>query len=94
MSAIAIDSQDPDTVYIDTGDDDAGDASSIEMLKSTNGGASFETTSLTFTEADANISEIYIDPTDRNHLFISSNKSYSFEEEALVTLNDKSSNVL
>lgn len=86
VSAIAIDSQNSDIVYIGTGDDDAGDTSSIGMLKSTNGGASFETTGLTFTEADANISEIYIDPTDSNHLFISSNKGFYKSTNAGTTV--------
>ncbi|KQC32517.1 glycosyl hydrolase [Nonlabens sp. YIK11] len=74
VSAIAIDANNSNVVYIGTGDDDAGDSSSIGMLKSTNGGDSFTTTGLTFNDPGANISEIYIDPSNNDNLYIASNK--------------------
>ncbi len=76
VSAIAIDQNHSDTIYIGTGDDDAGDTSSIGLLKSTDGGASFNPTGLSFTTPDANISEVYIHPDNSNIIFVSSNKGF------------------
>ena len=76
VSAIAVDANNSNIIYIGTGDDDAGDSSSIGMLKSINGGSTFQSTSLTFNDAGANISEIYIDPTNSNTLFVASNNGF------------------
>jgi hypothetical protein len=75
-SAIAIDPNDSNIIYIGTGDDDAGDTDSLGMLKSTDAGATFNTTGLTFTRGGSNISEIYIDPNNSNNIFISSNEGF------------------
>jgi hypothetical protein len=74
-SAIAVDKNNSNIVYIGTGDDDGGDTRGIGLLKSTDGGATFNTTGLTFNNG-RHISEIYIDPTDSNTLLISSNNGF------------------
>lgn len=77
VSAIAIDPVDTDIIYIGTGDDDANDTVSVGVLKSTDGGQTWNTTGLTFTVSSANnISEIYLDPTDRNKVFVSSSRGF------------------
>ncbi|WP_299608209.1 T9SS type A sorting domain-containing protein [uncultured Aquimarina sp.] len=77
VSAIAIDPVDTDIIYIGTGDDDANDTVSVGVLKSTDGGQTWNTTGLTFTVSGANnISEIYLDPSDRNKVFVSSSRGF------------------
>ena len=85
-SAIAIDPNNSNIIYIGTGDDDAGDSDSLGMLKSTDGGATFNSTGLTFTRGGANISEIYIDPNNSNNLFISSNQGFYKSTNAGTTV--------
>ncbi len=85
-SAIAIDPNNSNIIYLGTGDDDAGDSDSIGMLKSTDGGATFNSTGLIFTRGGANISEIYIDPNNSNNLFISSNQGFYKSTNAGTTV--------
>jgi hypothetical protein len=75
-SAIAIDPNNSNIIYIGTGDDDGGDAPSIGMLKSTDGGATFNTTGLTFFGSNAKITEIYLNPTNANELYIATNQGF------------------
>ncbi|WP_124979231.1 T9SS type A sorting domain-containing protein [Nonlabens xiamenensis] len=75
-SAIAVDPTDSNVIYIGTGDDDGGHTSSIGLYKSTDGGANFSPTGLTFTGNSANISEVYLDPTNSNTVFVSSNTGF------------------
>ncbi len=86
VSAIAIDKNDSDTIYIGTGDDDAGDSSSIGLLKSTDGGATFMPTALSFTSPDATISEVYINPTNSSMLYVASNKGFYKSHNAGLTV--------
>ncbi len=70
VSSIAIDYTDPDVIYMGTGDRDAGDAAGIGVLKSTDGG-------LTWNNANSGISNLtvgrmIIHPTDHNKLYIAS----------------------
>ena len=48
VSGIAVDHSNPDTVYILTGDGDGGDTYSIGVMKSIDGGATWNTTGLTW----------------------------------------------
>lgn len=48
VSGIAVDHANPNTVYILTGDGDGGDTYSIGVMKSTDGGATWNTTGLTW----------------------------------------------
>ena len=75
-SAIAIDPNNSNIVYVGTGDDDGGDAPSIGMLKSTDGGTTFSPTGLTFFGTSAEITEIYINPTNSNELYIATNLGF------------------
>ncbi|HSG67121.1 MAG TPA: hypothetical protein VK994_00345, partial [Bacteroidales bacterium] len=70
VSSIAIDYSNPDIIYMGTGDRDAGDASGIGVLKSTDGG-------LTWDNANAGISNLtvgrmIIHPTEPSTLYIAS----------------------
>ena len=75
VSGIAIDPNDSNTIYIATGDDDAGDSYSIGVFKSTDGGASWAATGFgpDQTNLSSLLNEIVIDPTDSNILWVGSN---------------------
>lgn len=63
VSSIAIDPLHPDTMYIATGDRDAGDTYSIGILKSTDGGQSWQTTGLSYTvNQTRRVTGLYINP--------------------------------
>ena len=70
VSGIAIDPNNSSTIYISTGDDDAGDSYSIGVLKSTDGGASWNTTGLSFNYTWKGSNEIFIDPTNSNIVWV------------------------
>lgn len=76
VSAIAIDPTDSNVIYIGTGDDDASDSASIGLMKSTDGGQTWNHTGLLHFGNSANISEIYLDPRDNNKIFVSSNLGF------------------
>ncbi|MCX6235907.1 MAG: PKD domain-containing protein [Bacteroidetes bacterium] len=70
VSAIAIDPDNPETVYIGTGDKDNADTYSIGILKSTDGGYTWETTGLTWSVAQfRNIAKILINPHATSEIF-------------------------
>ena len=71
VSGIAIHPSDSNTIYISTGDDDGGDSYSIGVLKSTDGGATFNTTgSLGLGSGTPTSNEIVIDPSDPNKVWV------------------------
>ena len=64
VSAIAIDPLHPDTMYIGTGDRDAGDTYSIGVLKTVDGGQTWSTTGLTMTvDLNRRVTGLAIHPT-------------------------------
>ena len=64
VSAIAIDPLNPDTMYIGTGDRDAGDTYSIGVLKTVDGGQTWTTTGLTMTvDLNRRVTGLAIHPT-------------------------------
>ena len=70
VSAIAIDPTNTNTIYIGTGDKDANDNYSIGVLKSTDGGTTWNTTGLTWTEnQNRTISKLLINPNNPTILF-------------------------
>ncbi len=74
VSAIVIDPTNSNIIYIGTGDKDAGDTRSVGILKSTDGGATWNTTSVTFTASQgARCTKILMSPTDHNTLLASFN---------------------
>jgi len=78
VSGIAIDPTDSQIIYISTGDDDAGDSYSIGVLKSTDGGTTWDQTGslgnitgVVLVGGSAPISnEIVIDPTNSNIIWV------------------------
>ena len=69
VSGIAIHPSDSNTIYISTGDDDAGDSYSVGVLKSIDGGATWNTTG-TINATSNSSNEIVIDPTDANKVWV------------------------
>lgn len=70
VSGIAIDYNDSNTIYIATGDDDALDTYSVGVLKSTDGGTTWNTTGLVFGNTYSRSNDIYINPNDSNMLWV------------------------
>ena len=60
VSSIAIDYNNPSTIYIATGDDDAGDSYSVGIWKSTNSGATWNQTDLNPNNSDIFDSNMYV----------------------------------
>ncbi len=70
VSAIVIDPNNTDIIYIGTGDNDASDNYSIGVLKSTDGGTTWNTTGLEWTiNQNRTIAKLLINPDDPNILF-------------------------
>ena len=70
VSGIAVDPQDSDIIYIATGDDDAGDSFGIGVLKSIDGGATWNLTGLNETNSPDSLNEIFVHPEDSNILWV------------------------
>ncbi len=74
VSGIAIDHTNTNTIYIGTGDGDGSDTYSVGVLKSTNGGATWNPTGLSFNVPDLrSIRKLLMHPTDPNILFAATN---------------------
>jgi PKD repeat protein len=74
ITDIAIDPTNSNTLYIATGDGDAGDTYSIGVLKSTDGGLTWNTTGLTWTTSQGRvISKLLINPTNNQVLIAFTN---------------------
>ncbi|MFN6037513.1 MAG: VPS10 domain-containing protein, partial [Bacteroidota bacterium] len=72
-SDIAIDPTNPSTLYLATGDGDASDSYSVGVLKSTDGGLTWNTTGLNWTvNQGRTISRLIIDPTNPQILLAAS----------------------
>lgn len=94
VSGIAIDNNNPDIMYIATGDDDARDSFSLGVYKSTDGGNTWAATGLSaendnsFSQS-AEMSGVIIDPSDSNVLWGSTNFGLYKSEDAGVTWDRK-----
>lgn len=67
VSSIAIDPLHPDTIYIASGDGDAGDTYSLGVMKSTDGGDTWTSTGLDWSNyTSRRISKILINPNNTN----------------------------
>lgn len=74
VSAIIVDPNSPQTVYIATGDGDASDNYSIGVLKSTDGGTTWNTTGLNWSTSSTRlIRAMVMHPNDVNTLILASN---------------------
>ncbi len=69
VSGIAVDYQDPNTIYIATGDKDASDTYSIGVMKSTDGGITWNTTGLAFTNTSTLAGDLVMHPTNNQILW-------------------------
>lgn len=69
VSGIAIDPNNSNVIYITTGDCDASDTYSIGVLKSIDGGVTWNTTGLTFTTTNKLAGDIVMNPTNSNMLW-------------------------
>ena len=76
ISYIAIDPQNNQTMYIVTGDADATDTYSIGVLKSTDGGATWNTTGLSYTvDQEKAVNKVIINPNFTDSLFAVTNSN-------------------
>lgn len=74
ISAIIVDPINPDVIYIGTGDGDAADNYSIGVLKSTDGGMTWNTTGLDWSQSNSNlIRAMVIDPNDNETIIAATN---------------------
>ncbi|NQY30431.1 MAG: T9SS type A sorting domain-containing protein [Flavobacteriaceae bacterium] len=76
VSGIAIDHNDSNTIYIATGDDDAGDTTSVGVWKSTNGGVNWSETDLGPNGTNgtpSSMNDIYTHPTISGTLWVATN---------------------
>ena len=82
VSGIAIDPTDSNVIYIATGDDDAGDSYSVGVMKSTDGGQTWNTTGLSYLwHTQKGTSEIFIDPSNHNHIWVASTEGLQKSED-------------
>ena len=82
VSGIAIDPTDSNIIYISTGDDDAGDSYSVGVMKSTDAGQTWNTTGLTYLYTNGETTnEIFIDPTNNNHIWVASTEGLQKSED-------------
>ena len=69
VSGIAVHPTDSQTIYIATGDDDAGNTYSVGVFKSTDGGATWNNTA-SLTGNPNSMNDIYIHPTDTETVLV------------------------
>ncbi|PSG90190.1 T9SS type A sorting domain-containing protein [Aurantibacter aestuarii] len=76
VSGIAVDASNTNIIYIATGDDDAGDSFSVGVMKSIDGGLTWNATGLNpnnFPAIDS-MNDIYINPSNPNMLWVATNR--------------------
>ena len=69
ISGIAVDYSNPNIIYIATGDKDSSDTYSVGVLKSIDGGLTWNTTGLTFFDENTLAGDLIINPTNNQVLF-------------------------
>ncbi len=95
VSGIAIDPNNSSIIYIATGDDDALDTYSVGVMKSIDGGITWNKTGLDFSSTNSISNEIYIHPTNSNIIWVSTSKGFWKSSNAGVSWSKKiSGNIL
>ncbi|WP_378183002.1 starch-binding protein [Aquimarina sp. SS2-1] len=85
VSGIAIDYHNSDIIYISTGDDDSSDALGVGVLKSTDGGYTWNKTGLDPSDQYEIGNDIYIDPNNSNKLWVATTRGVYKTEDAGAT---------
>ena len=85
-SDLAIDPTNSNTMYAATGDGDAGDTYSVGLLKSTDGGTTWNTTGLSFSMgAYRQISRVLVDPSNTSNILAATSAGIYQSTDAGVT---------
>jgi len=86
VSAIAVDYNNSNIIYIATGDDDADQTPTIGVMKSTDGGVTWNSTGLNVNTLGnvTQLSELFIDPNNSNKLVCASNQGVFTSSDAGV----------
>ncbi|MBK8846532.1 MAG: choice-of-anchor J domain-containing protein [Bacteroidetes bacterium] len=88
VSAVAIAKGNSNTIYIGTGDKDAGDTYGVGILKSTDGGITWNTTGLAWNLNQAQrVTKILIYPNDTNAIITSTNNGIYKSTDGGLTFN-------
>lgn len=83
---LAIDPTNTQIMYLATGDGDAGDNYSVGLLKSTDGGMTWNTTGLSFVTSQIRMmSKVLIDPTNTNILLVATSVGIYRSTDAAAT---------
>ena len=85
VSGIAVDPTNSDIIYIATGDKDGSDSYSIGVMKSIDGGLTWNTTGLSFTNTNTFAGDIVINPTNVNELLVATSDGIYKTSNAGVT---------
>lgn len=86
FTSIAVDHVDTNIVYAASGDGDAGDTYSLGLLKSIDGGATWNTTGLNWITINARLCHrVLIDPVNRNVIFVCTNNGIYRSTDAAAT---------
>ena len=91
VSGIAVDVNNSNIIYIATGDDDAGDSYSVGVMKSTDGGQTWNTTGLNPGNSPSSMNDIYIHPSNSNILWVATNSGVFKTTDAGVTWSNQNS---
>lgn len=94
VSGIAIDHTNSDIIYIVTGDKDASDTYSIGVLKSVDGGQTWNTTGLTFTNTSTVAADMFMHPDNPSVLWVATSAGlYKTTNGGITWTNTLSGNV-
>jgi photosystem II stability/assembly factor-like uncharacterized protein len=74
VSTIAIDPLNADIIYIGTGDNDANDSYSIGVMKSLDGGDTWNPAGLVFNTTSMDINNLLLDPANNQVLYVTTNQ--------------------